>query len=340
MKDLLKRHDEKKNFDMKRVFVVCTGQLRCFLTHTWDNLVSTLLSPLEREGFSVFFVLCLDADTRFPHVPWTDDQEKKNVQQRFLDLWNTWSSSSQTTHSMMLLWVHRNDALMTHITQRLDRMVRQSRLSPHVFHYLVGSSGSCIEYVQLSRSLEILSSFVGQGGQDDLFIRTRTDVIFGHPWSLNRVQESVDRIRQSDESSICPSQQLIGCVFPTFSQHESLLQYKAPDTRESHFFHPYTEDDTRSRWVLVLRKNLVYVMPWSHSRVLLGVADTYGDWDTADMNEYWWNAESQFRGCLRQHHFSLFHYEYPDHELYITPHEDSTTSEKTDRLYVLIRGIK
>jgi hypothetical protein len=180
----------------------------------------------------------------------------------------------------------------------LEHYRNHQKLDPYWFEYLVHRSGSCFEYAQAARLYEKLCP-QHEFSDQDLLLRTRTDVLLRHPFHLDHHPTQVVTTRDMFRS-----------LFPTCHHFD---QWEEQGGREVSVFPP---EFLPGRWAITLRKNLVYLMPMQAGRVLLELARHYGDWDSVDQNRYWFNAESQFRGCLRNHHFTVWEFSQQKDECY------------------------
>jgi hypothetical protein len=267
---------------MKKFVIVLTGQERTFWK-TWENLREMILDPVRGFGYEVVLGVCTDREFRGRGRVWESEDERHGFVARLEAEWEAWNGDGKRLYH---LWVDRTDPLFAQAIWSLDTYRKNNVLTPEWRDYLVRRSGSCIEYVQFSRIHSLLEEAVaGGGGEDDLLFRTRTDILFRHP--INIPPDVSKRIVEVSE--LFP-----GAGSGVFARKEQ--------GRESSFFpsRPFP-----GRWIITLRKNLVFLLPFCSSSILREVAPHYGDWDHPDENRYWFNAESQFRGCLRHHCFTI-----------------------------------
>lgn len=280
----------------RRLFVMITGQYRRFLD-CWENMVETIIRPSQDAGLDVYLCFGLDPTPTCPTI---------NV-----------GSVCPEDH-VLVEWIHhRSDPYFKMSVLSLEYYVETKRLDPTWYDYLVNRSGSCIEYTQIARLYEMVCSRY-EVSPNDLMIRTRCDVVLTHPIQLS----TIPLIGQS-------THHVFHSLFPTISTN--VVEQEEPTGREVSFF---PSKPILDHWVVTLRKNLVYLMPMTSGKVLRQVAMQYGDWDNATMNEYWFNAESQFRGCLRSHDFTIWEYSQKKDERF-----DRNTLSNTDDfpLYAILR---
>lgn len=214
---------------------------------------------------------------------------KASEQQVFQScLENTWVLMGHAPDHLHVEWIDCQDPYFQMSISSLETYCQENKLDPYWFQYLVHRSGSCIEYAQVSTLYQVVLSRHQPFHDNDLLLRTRTDVLWRYPLHLQNIP-----------SGIVPTKEVFSLLFPNC---QDTLCTTSRD-REASFFSSRFEKD---KWVIVLRKNLLYMMPLKAGKVLLEVSKYYGDWDGPELNPYWFNAESQFRGCLRRHQFTLW----------------------------------
>ena len=167
--------------------------------------------------------------------------------------------------------------------------VEKLRLSDEWKQYLLFRSGSVLEYAQFDVLLqETLKDFIPN--PDDLVLRCRTDVLLLYPWLI---------------SNISPVFLTPPMVFKLqFPYNLFLREWVFESGREGCILPEKIRDG--KKWVISLRKNLIYLMPFCQAGRIREISEKYGFWDNHQENEWWFNAESQFRGFLRQNGFTVF----------------------------------
>lgn len=154
--------------------------------------------------------------------------------------------------------------------------------------YLLNRSGSVLEYAQFffvwEKAIQLVSP-----RQGDLLLRARTDVVLLSPWTMLPFTPVLFSPNQVFRAS--------------FAGNHWVQSWSFPEDREGCIFPNPRKGD---KWAIVLRKNLFYLMPYHQGNIIKQIAEKYGDWDSEDENLWWFNAESQFRGCLRQKGFTVF----------------------------------
>lgn len=290
----------------RRLFVMITGQYRKFLD-CWQNMIDTIILPSQNAGLDVYLCFGLDAIYQSPGCLW--DQPKPTFP--------LYTKDVCSEDHVLLEWIrHLTEPYFKMAVLSLEHYKETKQLEIGWFDYLVHRSGSCIEYAQIARLYDMVCSRYDIS-TDDLLLRTRCDVILSHPIQLSVLPS----IGQS-------SQHVFHSLFPSVHVFED--SEKEPKGREVSFFPPKPVQD---RWVVTLRKNLVYLMPMTCGRFLKQVAMRYGDWDNQKENDYWFNAESQFRGCLRSHDFTIWEYSQKKDECF----DRNTMSPQDFPLYAILR---
>lgn len=265
----------------KRLFVFITGQYRKFW-HSWNNLVVNLFKPND-PYFEIHVCVGIDKTWRSTGYLWAEGD--REVFEKHLH--KEWASIGGK--NIILQWVDCNNPYLQDAVSSLEDYREKNILTPYWFDYLVHRSGSCIEYAQIAQLYEIISSKY-EINDDDLMMRTRTDILLRHPICFDSIPPDVSS----------PTQKIFQNLFKG-SQHFD--QFEEPTGREVSIF-PSTP--TQQNWIITMRKNLIYIMPLKAGKLLLELVRHYGDWDTPEHNTYWFNAESQFRGCFRNNGFTLW----------------------------------
>lgn len=271
---------------MRKLVVLFTGQVRSFW-ETWDNIVRNVMEPARREGFCVVLGVCLDKTTKNRHVVWRDDAERADFIDAIRKRWKDWNGDDNRIYTC---WVDRDDKLFHTMRESLTRYLRRGALSEFWFQYLINRSGSCIEYVQFVRIYETVMTHE-TFSPDDLLIRVRTDVLLRHPLSFS----FLDQTTMLWDPHTCLD------IMKQFIPDADWDAFFREDTSREGSIYPVK--NLSPRWIITLRKNLIYVMPVLEGIIIHALVMNYGDWDTVHENLYWFNAESQFRGCLRHHSF-------------------------------------
>lgn len=276
----------------RRLFIFITGQYRSFW-HSWNNMVENIIKPSSK--FEIHVCVGLDKMWKTQGHLWSPHEQQ--VFQNHLQ--NEWAILQYPTQHLLFEWIDRNDPYFQMSIQSLETYKDRNQLAQYWFNYLVYRSGSCIEYVQIVRLYEKIC-FQYEINDDDLLLRTRTDILLRHTIHLDNL----------NPSSILPTKNIFQSIFPS-SHHFDY--YEEQEGRETSIFPVVFQE---KKWIITLRKNLIYIMPMKAGSFLLKIVKQYGDWDKLEWNNYWFNAESQFRGCFRTHHFTLWEYSQQKDECY------------------------
>lgn len=182
---------------------------------------------------------------------------------------------------------HRNNLFFFKEGKR--RIEKDPNLPPFWKDYLISRSGSILEYAQFS-CLHQKAMSLHPPQPQDLLLRARTDVFLLTPWILDRQHHPL----LMDPLSIFKTQ---------FPENPYIKTWDFPYDREGCIL-PLKRENPK--WVISLRKNLMYLMPYQQGSHIKYISLYYGKWDSIDENTWWFNAESQFRGYLRQNGFTVF----------------------------------
>jgi len=275
-----------------RLILFMTGQYRRF-ERSWENLRDRVIVPAKKEGIDVHVYIGMDGDLKSRGEGWKVEEQRR-LEEDMMRL-----KKESGVESLSLLWIHRQDPHMREAVCSIKDYRDRGRLADSWLDYLVHRSGSCFEYAQfnvlLDRCIEEQSPFYAE----DILMRTRTDIYLRHPLSFRRCARLPSF--PMNDSSIAG---VLSMMFPNSIDAD----YTQEKSIETSIINPHIRKTFSDRWIITLRKNLVYLLPLQHAHILSQVCRHYGDWDTMDRNTYWFNAESQFRGCLRHHYFAVVEY--------------------------------
>lgn len=267
----------------RRLFIFITGQYRKFW-HSWNNLMETVIIP-SIPFFDIYVCVGMDAVWRTPgHL--LSHMDRQIFESMLKD---EWQKKFPIEH-LIMEWIRHDDPYYQKAVTSLEKYKDNGTLHPYWFEYLTFRSGSCLEYAQIARIYEIVTSRY-ELRDSDLMLRTRADILLRHGIHLN-----------FEPWNSASTKDIFQSLFPTCHY---FVDWKEKEGRECSIF---PETFHQNEWIITLRKNLVYVMPLKAGRLLSKIAGHYGDWDTEKDNHYWFNAESQFRGCFRHHQFTLWEF--------------------------------
>ena len=270
----------------RRLFIFITGQYRKFW-HSWNNLVEKVLKPAT-PLLEVHVCVGLDQTWKSVRHLWQHDD--RHIFQTHLR--NEWKNLQYPSEHLIVEWVGCNNPYLHRAIASLQHYRDKGQLDPYWFDYLVHRSGSCIEYAQISQLYSMVCSQYTVH-EEDLMMRTRTDILLRHPLCFASLPPLIESSTKDVFERLFPA----SCHFAGMEEEKS--------GREVSIF---PSQPVPTRWVITLRKNLIYIMPLKAGSLLLELVQHYGDWDTHEFNHYWFNAESQFRGCFRCHDFTVWEY--------------------------------
>jgi len=278
----------------RRLFIFMTGQYRQFW-HSWNNLVENVLRPAE-PFFDVYVCVGMDKKMKYKGVVWFDlDRQVFETHLR-----SEWLLLNYPAERLMLEWIESaNEPYFLQAMSSLQNYRDNGKLDQYWYDYLIFRSGSCIEYAQMARLYDLVCSQYKMN-DDDLMMRTRTDILFRHPLHIDSLP--IDKTSSTKD--------IFQSLFPSSPHFDNFAEISG---REYSIFPP---EFTPGQWVITMRKNLIYIMPLKTGALLLEIAKRYGDWDVHEMNHYWFNAESQFRGCFRHHNLYVWEYSQDRDECY------------------------
>lgn len=271
---------------MARLYVFITGQYRTFWV-SWKNLVEMVLKQ-ARHLYEIHVCVGIDFIWQMDGFRW----QEKDRTLFHTHLKNEWEEVLQLPpEHLMFEWIGHDNEFFNEAIVSLKKYMDEDILDPEWFNYLIYRSGSCIEYAQIVHLYErVCEQYTIQ--DDDLMMRTRTDTLLRHPIDFNSLPPSVGS----------PTKEVFENLFP------ASCHFKGKEETVGREFSIFPSQPVSDKWVITLRKNLIYILPLKAGSLLREVVQHYGDWDTINENTYWFNAESQFRGCFRCHDFTLWEY--------------------------------
>ena len=288
-----------------RTVVIFTGALR-----TIKKTIRYFKQNVLYNNVDVF--MCVQNDTQQPNEEWT-----------------AWFADQMGHHMKSIEWF----SLAAHpewITHR-DAMLQNIQLDDSWKQYL-RTSGSMIEYFQLQLAHRKVSVYEQRNGfQYDYLVRTRTDSIYAKPvdyhwltWTDTEVAARVERIKEEMTRSKIEVTE------------RSLLQYfmatVISDTTIPNLpriFADYVLNDAdrppigvtdmpyetalnqylkNGRYILTIRKNNLYVIRRNLFFMIPSLGTMYGLPRSPAADDYWFNAECQFRSACYYSGISIFDY--------------------------------
>ncbi len=283
-----------------RIAVILSGALRT-IQKTMKYLKKNVLLTPEYELF-----ICVQNDT-------AQSEEE----------WSTWWRQEVGPWIRNLTWFSM-DRVADWVVHR-ERLLAHMPLEESWKSYL-RNSGSMVEYVQLQLAyLEITQYEQLNGFRYDYVIRTRTDSIYAKPvdfhwlqWTEQDVADRMNRIRNelqlSHKDSSPPSvvtyfmsTLLSDEVIPNIERINASSLWNPTDSppMTASALHAYL---TKGRYILTLRKNNLYVVRRDLFYMIPSLATLYGQFRSPYSDNYWFNAEGQFRDACYFSCVTVFDY--------------------------------
>lgn len=282
-----------------RVAVILTGALR-----TIRKTMRYLKEHVVINPYIDIFA-CVQNDTAQSEEEWSEwfNTELRDSLKKI-----TWFSLEKYAD-----WIPQRERLLSHLT--IDA----------VWKDYLRTSGSMIEYLQLHLAYMDMSHYEQVFKfKYEYVIRTRTDSIFTKPvdfhwlnWSKEEVDQRIHKIRHElrlhnmDESDknifkyfMCTilSDDVIPNIYHMFAD----IQLNETDTIPSlNQFHQYIQN---GRYILTLRKNNLYIVKRNLFYLIPSLAMMYGMFRSPCSDDYWFNAEGQFRDACYYSCISVFDY--------------------------------
>jgi len=263
--------------------------------------------------------------------------------------WNTWLQTVLGIHCISITWIDQD--IFAQWEPQREQMLRSMAISQEWKNYL-RNSGSMIEYLQLQHAYlamcnhEQLLNF-----KYDYVIRARTDTVIAKPldfhwlrWTDVEVEQRMEVIRQKlmeedmdsgpkNVFSYFMSTLLSDDVIPNLKKlliaylpSQSASKQDVPST--PHQLNKYLR---KGKYILTIRKNLVYIVRRSDFHMIPALGSLYGTFRSPHSDHCWFNAECQFQGAC--YHAGLTSHEYSSafEELPIEQRESWKESDYFDK---------
>jgi hypothetical protein len=189
------------------------------------------------------------------------------------------------------------------------------------------NSGSMIEYAQLHLAyLEVLEKEYRSGWRYDYVVRARTDSIYTKPvdfhwlaWTEDQIATRMETIKEELRLSKkdTSSQSIVTYFMATLLSDDVLpnverinASYQPNPTERALPDSPSSlrEYLHKGRYMLTLRKNNLYIAPRECFYMIPSLAHSYGLYRSPYSDNYWFNAEGQFRDACYYSCVSVFDY--------------------------------
>lgn len=262
-----------------------------------------------------------------------------------------------------LEWLEKDDAKWLSIKHRqLEKMNIWQELKLYL-----SNGGSLIEYYQLKLSYQKLVEYEKNNNITyDYIVRCRTDTIFNKPidfsWlslSDKDIEERMSKIPVTNvtEKLVYFMATIVsGDLLNNFSDLVEIYS-DSPFPQESYYLsmydkylrnylantsnHNLREYINKGRYIIAIRKNLLYIVKREFFNNIPDLGERYGEYNFFK-NEYWWNAESQFRSACAESFLSIFNYDTHSEEKSISNYREEDFFKNGEiinknSLYCLVR---
>jgi hypothetical protein len=287
-----------------KLAILLTGALRT-IKRTMRYVKQSVLIYNDAEMF-----LCIQNDT---------DNSNEH--------WNNWFISEIGSYIKKIIWFSK-DLYPEWISIReiaLENLQLDGTWKNYLRH-----SGSMIEYYQLHLAYMAMSLSEQECGTlYDYIIRLRTDSIFTKPidfhwlhWSPEQIHSRLEKIKQELHLStititpqsilqyfmctivsddIIPNMQFLITNYEPWDNDTFLKS----DDIDANTLHNYI---THGRYILTFRKNNLYIVRRNLFYMIPSLATLYGHFRSPISDDYWFNAENQFRSACHLSCLTIFDY--------------------------------
>jgi hypothetical protein len=288
-----------------KIAIILTGALRT-IKRTIRYTKEMLIQPnKECELF-----LCVQNDTKDPN-----------------DEWLQWFKDQLGAKLISLIWFSK-DAYPDWIVHR-EILLNHMAIDGPWKNYL-RNSGSIIEYYQLQLAyMEMNLKEQLTGCNYDYIIRTRTDSIYTKPvdfhwlsWTHSDIEQRILAIK--DEviaSGLNNSPQAILKYFMCTILSDDIIPnipyiIAQCDFSEQDAYNTATELNAvelteyikKGRYILTLRQNNLYIVNRHFFNFIPSLGTMYGMFRSKVEDDYWFNAENQFRSACHHSGLTIFNY--------------------------------
>jgi hypothetical protein len=288
-----------------RTVVIFTGALR-----TVKKTIRYFKQNVLRDNVDVF--VCVQNDTQQPNEEWT-----------------AWFGEQMGHHMKSIEWFSL-EAHPEWIVHR-DTLLQHIQIDDGWKHYL-RTSGSMIEYFQLQLAHMKVSLYEQMNGfQYDYLVRARTDSIYAKPvdfhwlsWTDEEVAKRIQRIKEemtyskievtersilqyfmstivSDTTIPNISRIFADCVINDADHPPFGITNMPYETTLNQYL-------KKGRYIITIRKNNLYIIRRPLFFLIPSLGTIYGLPRTPAADDYWFNAECQFRSACYYAGISIFDY--------------------------------
>lgn len=293
--------------------------------------------------------------------------------------WEKYLTYHLQSNLKSLMWFDKNSTTWTTLRENL---LTPMQISDRWKDYL-RTSGSMIEYYQMTKSYEAMEQeesvdrHSAPPSRYDYIIRCRTDTVIAKPIDFNWLQLStadiinrlhniihhIGELKDREENT----KKIIKCFFNTLyhpdmagdewlSRHKDFINHSEINTTDFDLtihFDPASPESFAKRlqdyvqnknYILALRVNIFYICKRDNFNNIAKLGYMYGKYQPSSPgDEYWFNAESQFKKACVASNMSFFSYEtnFEGSSLYAYNHEQYFTQNNTllnnNCIYFLMR---
>jgi hypothetical protein len=299
---------------MSKVAVIYTGETRTIET-TINYLKSNVLI---NNNYHVFAVIQTDNT----------------------DYYNKVITETLGSNLKNVTWFDKNDSTWLNIR---ENQLKKIHISDSWINYL-RRSGSMTEYYQMYIAYNLLEKYEREHNISyDFVLRTRTDVIlkdiidFDHIFEKNYNKQILHKIKHHLNTNTIISEEVLYKFMNSFYNEkrvcydiaDPIVKYKAYYfdkllrlKDEEEFIESLLYYLKNERYIITLRKNVVYFIKRDLMSDISLLGLTYGDYKHEENNDYWFNSETQLEYICIKNNIDIFNSttKLEDNSLYIYNH--------------------
>lgn len=285
--------------------VIFTGALRT-IKKTIKYFKENVLEASINNNINVDIFMCIQNDS---------SQSEED--------WNVWFTEQMGDHIVSVEWfsLEKHPEWITHRETQLKHINIDNAWK----NYL-RSSGSMIEYFQLQLAYMAMCQHEQvKNIKYEYVVRARTDSIYAKPvdfhwlnWTEEQVTERMASVKRELESSgieTTPKNLVMYfmCTIvsdDTIPNSKNILADFCPNITDSILSNMDTFYDyiRNGRYILTFRKNNLYIVKRSLFHLIPTLGTMYGFMRSPIADDYWFNAEGQFRDACYYSCVSIFDY--------------------------------
>jgi hypothetical protein len=250
-----------------------------------------------------------------------------------------WLQTTIGEHLKHLQWFHLSDYKDWQINR--DKLIEHLNITDNWKDYLK-RSGSIIEYFQLYLAYIQVCFNEQVNGKYDYIIRSRTDTIFAKPidfhwlnWSDEDVKARITKIKEELTASEIEvnDKNILRYFMNTIISNDlipniqNIFANYYPNRLEIISLDPHNLNGfiKNGKYILTIRANNLYIVKRDYFYLIPSIANLYGYLKSPYSDDYWFNAENQFRAAC--YHSGLYIFDYN------SSYEDKSLYEYDERRY-------